>query len=411
MSDQFVSTPASVDVVKTGSSAISEPSLNTSALKDAAKAFLNNGATPASTPVEQPVSPVSPVQRIPISVSDAPKQAPTPQSEIPSDQKVVATDPNTGQKTEIDLMSIPDDAIVRVKRNGEVVTISGKEARDDAMRGAKFTHEMQQLRAKEDGLKQRFEQAQTLERLVTDDVALAEYIFRQKPHIVETLAQHMGLSRQEAATVLATEVQHQAANQPNQPAPFTISNPDELANLGEVDTLFQSRSQQLERQVLEQVKRELGTVNSTVQDSVRNLVANAVKNEISTLRNAHEVATFDGEIKSTISDIIKTNPALSKIPRIEQLIRFEVFQMKPQTPDELKEALHHVASGIVEGLDETYQTARKTSIIDKATMEKTGIEPPVGTAPTFTRPISYEGANGKFSFDEMKRAAKAALGA
>lgn len=416
MAEEFVSSPVSVDVVATGSGAISEPTLNTSALKAAAHAFLNKGTTnPASS--EQPITshgqPVSPVQQIPVTVTPAAQKPAAPsleQAPAEGGQKITGTDPNTGQKVEFDLLSIPDDAIVKTKRNGEIVTISGKEAKEEGMRASKFTFEMQKLRRHEEELSGRLKQAETLERLVTDDVALAEYLYTQKPHIVETLAAHMGMTKAEAAQALAQQVQSDAGVQPQTPSGFRIENPAEIASLGEVDQLFQQRSTTLEQQVLAQVKSQLGEVTGSVQEQVRSLVQDAVRGEIRQLQSAHEVAAIDGEIKSTVSGILEANPALKAIPKVEQLIRFEVFQMGPKSKAELIEAVNHVAQGIVEGLDETYKTARKVSVIDKATMERTGIEPPVGTQPTFTRPIDYRDSNGKVSFAKIREAAKASIG-
>lgn len=413
MSDQFVSQPASVDVTKVGSAGIGEPTLNTSALKDAAKAFLNSGAKPASSTGEQPNAPQpqSPVQQIPITESLKPAvtpQAPAVAEEIPEGQKVTATDAQ-GNKTEIDLMTLPDDAIVRMKVNGEVQTFSAKEAREFGMRGAKFTTEMQRFRAEQAQHQQMLEDAKKLHTLVSNDEALAAYVFQTKPHIVEALAEHMGWTKAQAAEALAKEVQ--AQQQPAQAPAFQIDNPQELADLGQVNSLVESRSQQLQRQVLEQVQRELGAVNGSVKEQIAKAVRETVQNEIATLRNAHEVATFDGEISKTISSVLDANPALKAVPKIEQLLRYEVFQMQPQTPEELTDAIHQVASGIVEQLDATYKTVRKTQVIDKATMEKTGIEPPAGTAPIMSRPISYTGENGKVDFAKIRAAAKAAIGA
>jgi hypothetical protein len=422
MSEQnFVETHGGANVLSQGTGAIQEPTLNTSALKDAAKALLNKGSqpnpAPSATPSGQPSlvtttvpSPVSPVQQIPVSVSDAKPQVSAEEAaarETP-EAKVTATDAQ-GNKQEINIFDIPDEAIVRMKRNGEIITMPAKDAKADMMRGAKFTHEMQQLRAKEAQFETRLQQAGMLEQLVSDDVALASYIFQTKPHIVEELAQHMGYSKAQAAQALATAVQQQHGVQP-QSAPFQIQNPAELASLGEVDQLLSHRAQTLEQAVLEQVRKELGGVNTTVEGIVKQQVQSAVQNEIARLRNASEIQSFDVEINKTVDDILTANPALKAVPNINQVLRFEVFKMKPQTPEEMKEAFSHVASGIVEGLNETYNTAKKVAVITKAEMEKQGIEPPVGTQPTFTRPLNYADQRGQVDWKKIKEVARASLG-
>jgi hypothetical protein len=423
MSEQnFVSTHGGTDILSQGSGAITEPTLNTTALKDAAKALLNKPAAnpaPAAPPQGQPSRPqvsavpstsASPVQQIPISVSDASSKAqPAGEEQAALEgQKVTVTD-SQGQKTEIDLLSIPDDAVVKMKVNGQETIVSGKEAREFGMRGAKFTQEMQQLRAREAEFATRLEQAGVLEQLITNESALAEYIYAKAPHIVEQLAQHMGYTKAEAAQAMAQQVQQQAA-----PAPVALPpnfNPGELASLGEVNELLGQTLAQREQAVLEQVRKELGGVNTTVEGLVKQQVRNAVQAELQLLRNATEIQQFDTEIVKTVDGILTANPALKAVPNIEKVLRFEVAKMRPKSPEEMIEAFNHVASGIVEGLEQTYNTARKTAVIDKATMEKTGIEPPVGAAPTFTRPINYADQNtGKVDWKLIRQAARAALG-
>jgi hypothetical protein len=423
MAEEFVSQPVHVDATVSGAGSIGEPTLNMEALKSAGKALLNKGTSPNPAPAQgQPltgtrVQPVSPVQhQIPVTVTDGQPQPPAQAlagDPPPSGDKVTTTDAN-GQKVELDLHSIPDDAIVRIKRNGEIITVSGKEAKEDAMRASKFTFEMQQLRAKEAQFDERLNRATQLETLVTNDEALARYIYQTKPHIVEALAEHMGMTKAQAAQALgasAANANAQAVAQ-GQPAPFQITNPQELADLGQVDQLLSHRAQTLEQSILTQVQQKLGGLTNEVRSAVQEMVAEQVRGELQGLRRAHEISAIDGQIQSTVQEILTTNPALKVIPDFEETLRKEVLKMRPQSREELISAFHTVAQGIVEGLNDTYQTARKTTIIDKVTMEKTGIEPPAGTAPSFSRPITYsDPATGKVDFKLIREAAKRAIGA
>lgn len=421
MSEQnFVQTHGGTNVLSQGSGAINEPTLDTGALRTAAKALLTKSSpNPAPSPSAsgQPSTTetssvtstaASPIQRIPVSVSDAPSQAAPlePAGQADGETKVTTTDAQ-GNKTEINLADIPDDAVVRMKVNGEIATFSGKEAKEFGMRGGKFTREMQQLRAREEQFGARLEQAGMLEELVTNDAALVEYIAQAKPQLVEALAQRFNLTKAQAAQALAQEVQTQATVPQAQLPQF---NPADLPSFGEVDQLVAARSNALQQQVLEQVRQELGGVNTTVESIVKQQVQNAVKAEIQMLRHATEVQSFDVEINKTIDGILEANPALKAFPNINQVLRWEVKQMRPKSPEEMHEAFNHVAAGIVENLDETYNTSRKTAVITKAVMEKTGIEPPAGTAPTFTRPISYSNEKGQVDWSLIKKAARASLG-
>jgi hypothetical protein len=423
----FVSLPTPTDLTNAKASSAGEPTLNTSALRAAAMARLNNPtpsdpapssqgqpSTQGGVPGAEPVSPLHQTQ-IPVTVKDAsprigetsPTAAQTP---IPDDQKVAVTDPNTGAKTEVNILDLPDDAIIRMKVNGEPVTMSAKEAREGMMKGAKFTREMQNLRQQETEFAGRLENATKLEQLIGDDAALASYIFQAKPHIVETLAEHMGWTKAQAASALASTVNAQAAApvQPT-PSPYRIERPEEIASLGEVDQLVGARVAEVLGQV-EALKAQGQTLTpEAIQGIVAETVGKAVKSEIGRLQNAHEVAAFDGEINKTVTGILDANPALKHVPGIESVLRFEVIKLRPKSPSEMMEAFHTVAQGIVEGLDETYKAARKTTVIDKATMEKTGIQPPTGTAPSMSRPINYQGQDGKVDFNLIRQAAKAAL--
>lgn len=378
------------------------PALNTNAMREAGKAFLNKEAAPASTPT--PVASPAPV--VPgdsstftpptnVTVTEQPKEAvkaPEPGQEAPK-----APTPAEPQ-----VLDIPDDALVRMTVNGKEQVLPYGEAKKQMMLHRTFTQNQQQLRAQEaqlarerQALQQEAELAGKLRQIVTNPDLFVQYA-QANPVLAQRLAQAFG-----------TTVAAASAGATPQPVAPSIQNPDELANLGEVHGLLDARTRELESRVSQNFSATLEQRAQQIAEEVEGRVQQA----IGRLEDAREVSAFNTEIVKKINANLEANPALKVIPRIDQLLRYEVAQLQPRTPEEMLEAFDIVSRGIVEGLNETYNTSAQIRLIEKEKLVTGGVEPPGGQAPnTLVRPpISYTGKDGKFDWGKLKDAAKASL--
>jgi hypothetical protein len=386
------------------------PKLDTSALRSAGKALLagTGSSTPAESTLATPASPASPATTasVPIqsSVTVTPVEQPAAAAETPA-----APVDNPATTAAPKFVDLPDDQMVKVTVNGEEQVLPWGEARKQLMLHRTFTQKSQQLAQERKQIEERSQQisaleqkasrAEKLERLVTTPDLFAQYAIAN-PVMARALAARFGTTVAQATAGAAPAAQVAVA----QAASAVGVNNDELANLGEVNSIVGSRMGEIEQrfgQTLEQrAEVILGKVNEVVDQ------------KLAELRDAHEVSQFNTQIAKTIKDNLDTNPALKAIPRIEELIRFEVGQMQPESVEEMLEAINVVSKGIVEGLQETYNQSRSAQLIAREKLVKEGIEPPVG-APVnnlVKKEENFVLPGGKMNWKALAAKGKAVIG-
>jgi hypothetical protein len=182
---------------------------------------------------------------------------------------------------------------------------------------------------------------------------------------------------------------------------FTPSNPDELVNAQELAQTLGMTAAELERNFGARLEQSLEQRAAQILGKVQEEVSAG----ITALEDAREINGFNTQIDQTIGKILADNPALKAIPRINALLREEVKDLKPRTPEEMLEAFHVVSSGILEGLNHEYNRSRHPAVQAKQEMVAGGIEPPKGLPPNTTvvadKP-NYIGKDGKFDFKQLR---------
>jgi hypothetical protein len=403
------------------------PALNTSALRDAGRAFLNSGAKPdvgtpnASASVEETPSPVT-VQSS-VTVSTPGEQASTPQNEMPGvsatapgllTQKVDAQGQQVVTNAQGEVVDLPDDALVKVKVNGVEQVKKWGDARREAMLHSHYTREMQQLRQREEEFGQRegtltaeAEMGRKLATIVTNPQMFRNFIATQ-PELASEVAKMFGTTTQ-AALSGTTGLQAPVAQPALQPAPFSApfqapGNPEELTNFQDVTNLLGQTAQTLEQRLAAALEARaqgfMGQVDSVVAQ------------KLAELEDVREISALTVSIDQTINENLNANPALKAFPGIAKTLREEASKLRPRTPAEMTEALNIVARGIVEGLDQNYRQTQTTQLIQKQNLASKGIEPPVGgVVNTTVKPNlpSMVKPGGGLDIEAMKRAGKAFL--
>lgn len=396
------------------------PKLDTAAMASAGKALLN-GTTPASTPTTPSSTPAAvPVQStVTVTPVEQPVTAANPaalQSQQPATPQ--AQQPATEAAAETPTYVTGDDnALVELTINGQKQVMKFGEAKKQMMLHSTFTQNQQRLAAERKAweaekaqLAARAEQATKLERLVSSPELFAQYAVANPIHAAH-IARMFGTTVSQATAGAPTGPAATAAQAPATPFGGPVSNPDEIVNMGELATALNQRSAELEArfgQAFNQTLEQRAT-------AILRGVDEAITKRINDLKDSHEVATFDRQIVKTINDNLEANPALKAIPKIDQLIRYEVGLMQPQTPQEMFDAISTVSKGIVEQLDQTYNTAFQAKQIVKEKLATEGIEGPGGQAPNTTiKPnvsLAYGGPKDKDFFKRLAAAGKAVLNA
>lgn len=338
------------------------------ALRDKAAEMMDAASSPAAdaAPAETPKEPAEadPSQVRVKGASDG--QAP----EAPKTEEVAEVTEDTSAKQ---LAALKDDDLVSVIVDGEEQVMPWKEARAGISRTSKFTKNMQQL-AKE---KAEFEpQKARLTQLESERAGLENFL-NNKEAVLRYVRQTFGED-----AVPAPQAVPQSAN------------PDEIVTYSEAQAIAAAQGKTLEQQI----QTVVTNVEKRINEATREIEA---QREIA----AHSIA-----INSTLTEIFAANPVLKSIPRAEELIRYEVAQMKPQTEAEALDAFRTVAQGMTEEIGKHFKAQQKIQVVAaaKQKLESKSIEPAGGSAPQIA-PTNFKNPDGSVNWKAVTKMAQDAL--
>lgn len=344
-----------------GSSSVEQPSpasgFDFSSLHEKAM----NYGTEASTP-----SPAADV------AADAGEQAQVEEADVQNVDNASATQ----------LAQLKDTDLVEVTVDGQPVQMPWSEARGGVMRQAKFTKEMQRLASD----RSQFEsQQEAVTQLKSEREALVELL--SNPQLLQQFAaqKYPDLFKQVAAAAQAA-----------------ASGPDGLEDIATVGQIEQVRQQAVEavQNVVQQLQSQL--------DQREAAIAEKIETKQATLKLATE-------INNTIQSLFKENDFINKtIPNAEQLLRYEVSKMRPQTAEETLEAFRTVVGGWKERFDAAVKETTKQSVVVKQKLTKNNIQPPGGAGvqpqPTNFQKVNKLSGKQELDWDALHNAALAKLG-
>ena len=289
---------------------------------------------------------------------DTPAAVPAVEEQVSSDPAPVDPAPNVDAASAAQLAQLSDDQLVEVTVDGEQVRMPWREAKNGIQRQAHYTKSMQQLRTEQaafqterQSLAQASTERQQLVALLENPQLLQQFVQAQYPSMLQ-------------------QAQAAAAQQ-------TGIDPDDIATVGQLSQL-QAQAQQniaaMQQQMEQNLQAQLQQVTQTIEDRA-------------------ETAKLSSSINDTIGGIFTAHPYLKDIiPNAEQVLRYEVLQLKPTTADETLQAFKQVAEGWVENFDRQVASRSKTTVIAKANLTKNNIMPPGGSQVT-PQPQSFKKVN------------------
>lgn len=283
------------------------------------------------------------------------------------------TDPTTA--TQAQLAQLKDDDLVEVTVDGEPVQMTWKDAKGGVMRQSHYTKSMQTLRQEQQAfeadrasLQQSQENAEVLRSLLKNPELLQQFIARQHP------------------TLLAQAQQLQAAAEQ--------ANPDDLATVGQIQAAQQTLIAQ-QQQMQEQFFQELAAREEQITRSIEDKQA---------------TAKLSNDINTTIKGLFSENKAIADlIPNADQVLRYEVLQLGPTTPEETVEAFKTVFGGWVEKYNASVKATTKSTVLGKQKLTSNNIQPP-GGAPPQPNPTNFKKVNPMTGKTEVDWAALRAVG-
>lgn len=298
---------------------------------------------------------------------------PVPDPAAPPAQPDGAT--NVDGASAAQLAALKDTDLVEVTVDGQPVQMPWSEARGGVMRQAKFTKEMQRIRAEEQAfatertqLQQAAQEREALVSLLRNEDLMKQFLAKQFPNL---------LAQQQAVAAAQQQV-----------------DPDDIATVGQIQAAQQNLNRQIE-QVMSGIRQELQTQ-----------IASATQ----TIEDRQAAAKLGHEVSSTISQLFNEHPYISKVvPHAEQVLRYEVMNMRPSTPEEALDAIKTVFGGWVENYRAAVGETTKQSVLDKQKLVQNNIQPPGGVAPQ-TQPTQFKTKDGKVDWNALRGAALNMLG-
>ncbi len=97
---------------------------------------------------------------------------------------------------------------------------------------------------------------------------------------------------------------------------------------------------------------------------------------------------------------------MNSVRLADDIIRFEVAKLQPQTLKEANEAFRTVAQGMVEDLTQGFTNINKTKVVAAAKLTKPRIEPPGGSGPQIQPTTNFKQADGRLDWKALHAAAK-----
>lgn len=279
-------------------------------------------------------------------------------------QKVQSQEASQGS-----VLEVPEDALVRVKIDGQIQEVPYKEFKDSLQREAAW-HQRQQKLAQgkkqlEDYYAQQFAELEKNARMVAAyEQELKSKLFGQ--------------------TVQSPQTQNSNAQKA-----------DEIATLSEVRQEAERVGQTIEEKIAardQALERKLLTV------------AQQLRQEQITKQNALKFEQGLGKILTS-----KDYKALEVIPNLEQNLRYEVAQLQPESIEEAIEFADKIAKDWATRLKGIHITEQQKADAQKA---KAKLEPSDGSPPQMknsAKPKSFIGKDGKLNHAALREAAMSLL--
>lgn len=164
------------------------------------------------------------------------------------------------------------------------------------------------------------------------------------------------------------------------------------------DTLTRQQATQAQR--IQELERQLQYAQGQTREALQSEITNRV-----------EELKYSMQIDPHVKTLFKENPVLELIPNAEDVIRFQVFQMQPQTIEETLNAFSQVTKGLVEKLGNHFKaTAPEGAGAPPAPAKKVVTpEPPGGLGSPAPQPTSFKKKDGSIDWDLVEASAKAFL--
>lgn len=258
--------------------------------------------------------------------------------------------PNPGQPP------INEDPTVEVEFSPgkkEKVTLQQlKEWRENGLRQADYTKKTQETAEMRRQAEQVF---RAYQQIAQEREELQEF-FSNEENVLRLVAQQYGpQAMNKLISMLSGQNVQQQQVDPNSPA-----------TLAQAQAIASRQVQNLQQQI-QQLQQQLGE---------------NVDQKLQALKYEQEVTEYKKVLDPIVHKIFDDHPILSAVDGMEEVIRYKVYKMDPQTVEETIDAFNKVAKEQVEKLTKKFSELNTHNALRKQQLTSAGLEPPGGSAPT-----------------------------
>lgn len=229
-------------------------------------------------------------------------------------------------------------------------TLTVKEIRDGYLRQQDYTRKTQEVAE----MRRQAEQVYRAYQQMAQEREQLQEFFSNEENVLKLVAQQYGPQAMQRLMNMLAGQQQQPEIRPDSPA--TVEQAVRIADM---------KARQLEQKIA-QLEQQFGkNVDERVQQ----------------FREEQETMEYKKVIDPVVSKIFEDNPVLSAVDGMEEVIRYKVFRMNPQTVQEAVAAFQSVAKEQVEKLNQKYVELNKQQAVKRQKLVSGGTEPPGGQAP------------------------------
>jgi hypothetical protein len=239
--------------------------------------------------------------------------------------------------------------------------LTAKEIRDGYLRQQDYTRKTQEIA----DMRRQAEQVYRAYQQMAQEREQLQDFFQNEENVLKMVAQQYGPQAMQRLVGML-------ANQQQQPQ----ITPDSPATVEQATRIAEARARQLEAQISE-LKQQFGQ---------------NIDQRLEQLRNEQETTEYTKVLDPVVQKIFEENPILSAVEGMEEVIRFKVFKMQPQTVQEAIEAFNTVAKQQAEKLNQKYVELNKQQVVKRQKLVSQGTEPP-GGAPPMPEPRNFRKGN------------------
>lgn len=242
----------------------------------------------------------------------------------------------------------------------------------------------------DDGIEVEFEPGK-VQKLTKDEIKAG--MLRQADYTRKT--QELATARKQAEEILQRGQQFEAEREQLRQV---LSDPRALMYLAQ-QQLAQAQGPQFDpeapatmatiAQMAQQNQQMLAQQLALVEQNMGNVAQQARQEAVDEITARQETAKHSEVINAKLATIYESNPVLQSVPEIEDVIRYRVSQMQPQTIDEALSAFEKVSGEVASAMGAKFNDARKEQALTKQKLVQGGIEPPGGAAVPANAPTQF----------------------